>query len=1165
MAAFCLMFVAATLTLAQGTRGTIRGIVTDASGNVVQGANVELIEAVRGVSLRTTQTDEEGVYQFVELEPSTYNIVITSAGFAEARLNEVRVEPNRNLQLDTALGVSGVTESVTVTAGEELLDRQSPTLGTTVTRQQVQDLPLNGRNSIDLALLQPGVAPAGAGFGAGAGIRVNGQRGVSNNITIDGGNNNEVAVGGPIANSPRPDAIQEFRLLTLNYESEFGRTTGAVINNVVRGGTNEFHGNVRIFYRPTFLSAARYFDQDQVSDPDRSGPGDKRRRFERKEVGGNIGGPIFLPRFGEGGSPFFNGRDRAFFFADYERRGQLVGASQTLTGLPSSDERSGIFTRPANNPLLDPAAGFAPFPIISTSGSTIRQQIPQSRFSPIGQFYLGFLPIPDASGQATVGADSTSNNDYFTSRVDYLVTQNQTVNFTLNFFRGIDASPFAFGGASVPGFGSFSARNQYNYVARHTYSITPTIVNSLLLNYSRNNAPGVVPSQIGTLPTDIGFATNSFVVNPSVAGAPRVTLLNRGIILGNSIQGPQTRISENFQIQDAVSYVTGDHRFKFGFDGTKYRQDQEFLFVNQGIFTFAGTFGGNTTGDDLADLLIGNTPIAQQFGSGGLRDYRQTFFAFFGQDTWRVTPEFTLSLGLRYEYYSPITDLFDRVAYYREGATSQLLASGQFTDERGTPITIPAGRRAPVGLVFVGDPDPVLGGTVPRGGIARDVNNFAPRFGFAYSPRSESGFRRTLLGDNQTVIRGGFGVYYDAIIGDTALQQLTATGFGGTNAFFFPGGGTLADPFAPDPFGRQTQITNPFTSQGSIPVSAPLSQFAQPIDPLIRTPYTYQYNFTVERAFLSDFVAQFSYVGTRSKKQYAQEQINPSLGTFFAANRPLPVATATNSNSRRLNDDIRLGLSRLVSAGRGYYDAFQTQLTKRLSDDGLSLQVSYTFSKSITDADTQRGGLDILDRNFGRSLSSQDVPHRFVVNGLYELPFTRNVENGFLRVLFGGVTVGGIYTYQSGTPFSVGNPFDTTGAGGGVFSFADRGSEAFTEVSDPQSNNNLAFNPGAFSVFGNPAQGFVLARDFRRGTSGANQFRVGNGFNNFDLVFIKRTRFTESVNLELRLDAFNAFNHTQFSDIDLNLFFGGRANPNFGRFIDTREARVLQLAARFSF
>ncbi|HEX8353962.1 MAG TPA: carboxypeptidase-like regulatory domain-containing protein, partial [Pyrinomonadaceae bacterium] len=262
-AAICCLLVATTLTLAQGTRGTIRGKVTDPNGAAVTGANARLIDVARNQELRTVQTNEDGEYQFLEVEPAIYTIVIQAPGFAESRLADVKVEPNRNLQLDVAVTIGTTTEEVVVTASQELIDRATPTLGTTVDRRRVQDLPLNGRQVLNLALLQPGVTTSNAtGFGGGLGIRVNGNRGTENNVTLDGSNNNEVAVGSTTGASPRPDAIQEFRLLTSNFEAEFGRNTGAVINVVTRSGSNEFHGNARIFYRPTFLSAARFFDQN---------------------------------------------------------------------------------------------------------------------------------------------------------------------------------------------------------------------------------------------------------------------------------------------------------------------------------------------------------------------------------------------------------------------------------------------------------------------------------------------------------------------------------------------------------------------------------------------------------------------------------------------------------------------------------------------------------------------------------------------------------------------------------------------------------------------------------------------------------------------------------------------------------------------------------------
>ena len=1186
---FILILVMAGVALAQGTRGSIRGKVTDPQGAIVPGASVKLIDVARNRDVATVQTDAEGAYQFLELEPADYSIVINAAGFTETKL-AVKVEPNRNLQLDSVLTVGGATAEVEVTATQELVDRETPTLGTTVDTRRVTGLPLNGRNVLNLALLQPGVAPVSASdetnlaFGNGTGIRVNGSRGVENNITLDGSNNNEIAVGGATGGQPRPDAVQEFRLLTSNFEAEFGRNTGSVINVVTRSGTNDFHGNARIFWRPTILSAARYFDNQRTT-PIR-GTDDFRRKFERKEFGGNIGGPIYLPHFGEGGPVLHSGKNRAFFFVDYERRAQLIGDTRRIVGTPTNEEQAGIFTRDIDNPLIDPSvsttANRIPFPIISTSGDTIRQQIPASRISQIARFYNQFLPAT-TNGSASVGADRITNNHYLTARVDYLATSKQTVNFTFNFFDSIDSNPFAFGGADVPGFGAANLDRTYNAVIRHTYTLSPTIVNSLLLGYARNDQPGVAPQNTVT-PQEIGFTSN-FVANNTFAGPPYIVFDDRGdgvngLKLGNSIQGPQARVTSNFQIQDSVSWAVGDHRFKFGVDGTKYLQDQTFLFVNQGILIYSGVSGLNTTGDDYADFLIGNSPAAVQFGANGLRDFRQFAVAAFGQDTWRVSDSLTLSLGLRYEYNSPLTDLFNRVAYYRPGSISQLLTSGQLRTPEGLPIVVPPGGRAPNGLVYPGDPDNVLGGVVPDGGVARDMNNFAPRIGIAYAPEAKSGFMRKIFGEREGVLRAGFGVFYGAIIGDTALQQLNAPGFNGTNAFFFPASGTTANVFAPDPFPlfgdpldaspNQGQIRNPF-AQSQVNVRAPLTQMSRPVDPNIRTPYTYQYNLTFERGFRQNYVVQLSYVGNRGRKLYAQEQVNPALGTFVPPppGRTIPTPTANNANSRRLNPDIQLGLDQFVAGGNSWYNAFEVNFQRRYSN-GLLFQLAYTFSKSMNDVgDSSRGNLDLVDRRFGRSLSDDDVPHRLVGSFIYDLPFARSFD-GARKVLLDGWSLGGIVTLSSATPFSVPNPVDTTGicsstGRGGCYSFADLGN-AFTEL-EPRENAERAFNADAFRAVGLPGSGFVLARDFRRGTAGRNQFRAGNAINNVDFVLIKKTGLGgERANLELRFEAFNAFNHAQFvnnvtTPLNVNLL----DTAGFGKFTGTRESRVIQLGARISF
>jgi hypothetical protein len=1183
LATTCALLAAATLTFAQGSRGTINGEVTDPTGAVVAGATVKLLKADNQQEVRSVTTNESGVYQFLEIEPGVYEIVITATGFSETRLKDASLEPNRALRLDAKLGIGGTTEEVTVTTTQEILDRDTPTLGTSVEGRRVMGLPLNGRNILDLALGQPGVSaistltPGGANaFGTGLGIRVNGQRGSENNVTLDGANNNETAVGGSTGFQPRPDSVQEFRLLTSNYEAEFGRNTGSVITVVTRGGTNDFHGNARFFYRPTVLSAARFFDQNEPGDRPRAGTiDDFRRRFERKEFGFNIGGPIYLPRFGEGGRSVHSGKDKSFFFFDYEGRGQLIGDTRTVTNLPTAAERNGQFSRQ----IIDPATG-NPFP---------GNLIPQDRISPIARYYLNFIPLPASSaGTASVGANEIENFDLITARVDHLLNNAQTLNFTFNYFdRAVD-TPFAFGGSNVPGFGSVDLRTTFNAVARHTWTITPRLVNSFLASYARNDQPSTAPANHDSA-ASIGF-TPSFTVTNAFAGPPNVRLLDRGITLGNTIQGPQARVAENFQIQNSLSFSSGDHRWKFGFDGTKYKQDQLFLFINQGIISYATGSGGNSTGDDLADLLIGNSPVALQLGSNGERDFRQMAGALFVQDNWRIRDNVSLSLGMRYEYNSPLTDKRNRVAYYRPGQVSTLLTSG-FTGQDGIFVSTGPGGRAPVGLVYPGDPDSILGGTVPNGGVKKDWNNFAPRVGISWSPDggSDGSFFRSILGSSQTVIRAGFGVTYGAIIGDTALQQLSAPGYQGTNAFFFPASGTLADPFLPDPFPFYSadddvldlgQLTNPFLATGGpVIVSGPQTQFSRSIDPNIRTPYTYQFNVTVERAFMTNYVASIAYVGNRGKKLYALEQINPAFGTFFPASgvgRTIPTATTGNVNNRRLNDDFRLGISQMISAGNSSYDSLQTQIQRRLSN-GLLFQVAYTFSKSLSDSDTLRDTLDILDRSRGKSLSAQDVPHRFTATALYDLPFFQT-GNGFLRTVLGGWNVGGIYSYQSGAVFSVANPFDVLGTGGGVLSNADLG--APYQALDPRENDGRAFNIDAFRRIGAPNAGFVLARDFRRGTAGFNQFRLPNTVNNFDLILAKNTALGERVNMELRFEAFNALNHTQFTSVDLNLgnaatctVSGGvttgdcnrASNPNFGKFTGARESRVVQLGARFSF
>ncbi|MBA2619841.1 MAG: hypothetical protein H0U87_01425, partial [Acidobacteria bacterium] len=351
-------------------------------------------------------------------------------------------------------------------------------------------------------------------------------------------------------------------------------------------------------------------------------------------------------------------------------------------------------------------------------------------------------------------------------------------------------------------------------------------------------------------------------------------------------------------------------------------------------------------------------------------------------------------------------------------------------------------------------------------------------------------------------------------------------------------------------------------------------------------PVVIQYNFTFERSFFKDYVLGVSYVGNRGRKLYVQEQINPSLGTLLPVSLRIqggtvPVASTSNAASRRVDADVPLSLAQLTTKGRSRFDAFEVNFQKRFSDDGLTFQLAYTLSKSMTDADTQRGGIDILDQDAGWGKSADDHPHRLVGSFIYELPFFKNTK-GFANRLLDGWNVGAIYTYQSGDVFSVLNPINTVGTGG-IVSYADLG-QSYTQL-DPRTNNLRAFNASAFAIAdcrvlntaGTPVSGQNFNRCInadgtkgRRGTSGRNQFRLNNPTNNWDAVLGKTTRlFNERNTLELRLEAFNLFNRTQFrgaansGGIDLNLTTAG--NPNFGTYTSAYQARVIQLGARFSF
>ena len=1134
---FCLIFTLQSTVRSQEATGRILGTVTDPQGAVVPGAKV----TVTNTGTQTAQitrdgvTDEEGNYQIPSLPIGTYRVTIERQGFKTFVSEDNRLQINQSLRIDAPLEVGTTTETVEVTGTAAAVETVVPTLGQSVTSRPIVNLPLNGRNVLQLALLQPGVSETnpsdtGAGF-----FSIAGGRGDSVTFLLDGGVNNNLLSNRVVFN-PNPDTIAEFRLLTSNYTAEYGRNAGGIISVVTKSGTNEFHGSAFEFLRNDALNANSFFNNRN---------GLPREILKRNQFGGTLGGPIILPRFGEGGPTTYNGRDKAFFFVSYQGQRQVQNQTTAEVTVYTPAELMGDFSRsnstrtgpdPRVVSFLNANPSFQPNPALRAQGI-----IDPSRINPVAQNYIKAGLIPTSpTGRLTSQGKATNDVDELTLKFDFNVRSNDRLAVTLGTTDNPTLAPFSV--VNVPGYPISNTSKRYYANIGYTTVFSSKTLNDFRFTAQRDNQTQAVPAR--RLPTASELGIGIISDNPS--GPPRLNF-SSGMSVGFSPQGPTSLINNTFNWLDTFSWVKGNHSWKFGGNYSAYQNNTVYDFYVNGNFFFSGSAasGGIGSGNDLADFLFGLPDEYLQFGEAP-SDIRTKSVYGFVQDEWRVRNKLTLTLGLRYEYNQPKYDTRGRSFSIIQGQRSTRFPN------------------APVGLVFPGDPG------APKGSNYSDLNDFAPRFGFAWDP----------FGDAKTSIRGGFGVFYDILKGEDNLQfNGQAPFFGFADLFFDPGTNLLTQPFVaagqPNPFPSRPPARDiNFGAAGFLPFGGGGVYF---VDPNLRTPYTYQYNLSVQRELAKNFIAEASYVGSSSRGLTALVDRNPFiLGT---TNRVLNVTPGNTSTSFSYLDEFR----NVASAN---YNSMQLSLQKQFSDSergflGLGrtyFTLAYTLAHSI---DTASGFRNRNSRvpayNFKqfRADSDFDVRNRLTFSGGWDLPFERMWKSG-PRALTSGWSVYPIFTYRSGFPLDVfaglsrartrpgpsaaGDPnlVRPNLVGGALTLFDPKVDQTFRGRM-----GNYYFNPENFStetLGGSTCTPCVTNPALRTyGSLGRNAFR-GPSYTNFDLAVAKLTQITERVNMEFRAEFFNLPNAVRFRDPNTTITSG-----TFGQISTTYDPRIIQFGLKLGF
>lgn len=1082
----CLLLICPAFAYAQGN-GSVAGKITDNNGAAIAGASVTITNNQTSVS-RQARTDAEGEYQMSSLSPGQYKIEIAANGFKKSQQANLQLQVDERLRVNVSLEVGNVAESVTVTNQPSLVNTQDATVRGVVDAKRMAALPLNGRSPLQLMLLVPGVVPS-PGTGIGGSFQPGGQQFVASsgskangiNYVLDGGDNMDTYRS--VANSfPNPDILQEFSFQTNSYSAEYGGRAGGVVNAVTKSGTNEFHGTLYEFARNQALNARNFFApiiNGRAADDG----------LKRHQLGGTIGGPVYLPRFGEGGRAVYRGKDKTFFFFGY----QMTTLRQTPAGLTATvltaEQRRGDFSNFRTSagaliPIRDPLTN-AQFP-----GNII----PTTRLDPVFQNLLKFIPTAtDPTGLILYSVQTISDNPQYNARVDHNFSANDRLSFRL--FKDNFKQPGVGDPANILTYRNALTQRATNAVLSYNKVFSPRFYGEFLVAFNRS--AGLRGESTPTTWKDLG-------ANVIPAGPSRDLVLQFPGFFSVVLFGDTPLARNNIQYKPTFSYQLNNHNLRFG--ANIVRRQFNIPTVN---VQFHGNFGFNdaATGRNITDALIGRASTFNQ-DTGFKVALRQTDWSGFVQDEWKLNRRTTLSLGLRYEPFTPWTDRWNDLPQ-----TAQFIAGRQSTVYPG----------APKGLLFFGDEG------VPRSIAKPKLNIFAPRIGLAFDP----------FGDGKSSIRAGYGLFWDTLIPTEQAQQYASQlpTFTASTAIVRPQ--SLANPYG----GTTPTFLTPLPRARDYVFPKPVNTAVRFYAPGYTAAYTQQWNLSLERQVLKDMVVRVTYQGSQANRLPIAFEANPA--TYG------PGATRANIQARRpLNPDYASILV-VDSFGKSWYHGLVFSGERRFTSD-LAVTLSYTFSRNI---DT---GITVTSANVAsannpanplndKGLADADRPQAFVASYVWNLP-RFNTAPKVVKYLLGGWQHNGIISLYSGTPFSIASGLDNSLTGVNQ----DRADLIGTPnlTSGTKGERILRyFNTAAFRL---NAEGTF-------GTSGRNILR-GPGSVNIDMSVFKNIPLWEKHTFQLRGEFFNVPNRTNLGGPNANF-----SATTFGRITSAGSPRILQIALKYIF
>jgi Carboxypeptidase regulatory-like domain len=1141
----CFVFLAPLLSWA-ATGGSISGVVVDKTGAVLAGAVLELVNTAQHSKYRVT-SDRQGFYSFPNLAVGHYDLTITASGFASQRKTDLVVDTDSAMRVDANLEIGSNADTVIVSGDTTAqVDTVATHLGEVVSGAQMTSLPLNGRSYTDLLAIQPGVAPIStllpssvimAGVTGGispsgdlnpGNLSINGQREAANGFIVDGIDVQEHMNGGTSI-IPNLDSIEEFRVLTNNFDPEYGNYNGGMVTVVSKSGSDAFHGTAFEFFRNTALDARGYFDPTRPA-------------FNQNQFGGAVGGPIL--------------HERLFFFTDFQGTQTTQGVSTGNISVPTVAERNGRFddlTGSVSGPylasLLTQKLGYTvrtnePYTSVFPNGT-----IPHAAWSAPALKLLQYIPSPNVgSAQFSTSAFSeTVRDDKGSVRMDGNTRLGQLSGYYFVDDYSLDNPyPGAVAGASVPGFDALFIGRAQLFSAGNTTVIGGKTVNEFHIGYLLNrNIIGQPHGGLGVTLASQGFSIGPdgiFVQAPQYEGVENITFPT--FVLGVPITN-LTQVNNTYYLSDGLSRTIKSHTLKLG---GQFHIDEVNEHPNA---TFNGTFNinGTETGSPYADFLLG-TPSNFTQSSGQPFYLRNHYLGLYVQDSWRVRANLTVNGGLRWDVIEPWSEKYHQTQTWVEGRQSTLFPG------------------APPGLLVAGDPG------IPKTIAPTSYKNFAPRVGMAFSPNFDRGLLRTIFGSSgQSSLRASFGLFYTAFPGLSAGIMYAVPPFGYN--YLSPGPPLMTTPFVtaatgfdngqrfPFPFpSRNVSSSHPGTSvnwANFVPLAG---------DPFFyyknRVPYTDSYMLSLQRQITRDTLLTVSYVGNQGHHILALVSANPgdpALCLSLDGCGPFGEDSTYANSSGQTVQGTRFGQGPEYgentadkSVANSTYNALETTL--RYRHHGSNFLLSYAYAKSIDEGSNLGEQLNPFDPRQSRAISAWDLKHGFVGSYTIVLPIATLAKRS--NRLTDGWNLSGTTRFSTGFPVTL---FDNTD--NSLIGTLGNGANNYLLDTPQHLPGPLKINTNGRN--GTPAFDTSLFPEEISGQLGNAKRRnfYGPGIENFDMTLQKNLRITEATDLEIRAEAFNVFNHAQFygpASVD-----GQRQDPSFGKIESAAAPRLMQIAAKFSF